>query len=239
MATAVYDTRENVIKLLPRGYDNVVELPDSLIDSRLAEKSRVLDGLIGEIWTPFNSPTGTPPTPGLISETVRWMTAADLIPIIEAYTRNTQLQDMAKQFEKSALERVIGLKGGDDDLNIEPLIIPDVTITDETITWGTGADEDLDPTEAFIVPTTLIASGETMTLLIDTVRVTAPAARVHSRNGQDFEPYFHPTHNRWVLRDTGGRLHGTAGVKISYRASFRRYIGIQETIGVESSEWLP
>lgn len=237
-ASTVYTTLKEVKSLLPKTY-LATDLPDSDsssyvgINSYILRASRWVDADLAHFYCTFNSTTHAEyPTPDIIRQVATDRTLYRCFSQLMATDRNGDYGALSERHKEDAAQiigSIIGRTETGAAVMLDQSIIPNETVTAETLTFGTGATYGLPTNEAFINVHDNLESEDRPTILIDSVNVTATGLSGYQNAGTanddgDFYVYFHPRFRKWVLRDNTGDLADLATAKtISYDFSWLRY----------------
>jgi hypothetical protein len=218
-ASTTYTTSTIVGQYLPSGQTKV----DAGTFTRLiSEGSRLIDTVLATRYIPFNSTTGTPPTPTAIQLICTRLVASQALRIDMMGARNATLEEMAVEHEKWAMERLKALRDEKESL-------PDETVATETLSWGTGGSYDVGTYECLLAVTSPVTSGDIFTLIPESVKILTTGWTQYG-NGRDFHVRYEPYLRSWVLvDDTGGLKASGLAVTVTYDWSYQRYTDMRDS----------
>jgi len=226
-ASTVYTTDEDVVPVLPKNYDSASDLTRTHLTAMILNVSRIIDARLSTAYIPFNSTTGTPPTPVAIQAVAKYLVIGQALRHLAMGDRNASLMQSAQEYEgwgAAALDSYIsGLA-----------ILPPEQKTGAVLTVGVGGDYDVETDQAFIGVEALVSSGEIPTMIPESVKVTSPAGYVQYNYGYDFDVMFNPQHQKWVFHDLRNDFISQTTPTIQYDWTWERYSRDRTPKGVKS-----
>ena len=231
-STVAYTSAAQVNSVLPRSY-SATDLPVSTdttytsLATNIVKASREVDAALAPYFCTFNAHDhSTYPCPQYIQQCATYLAAS------QSYNQlgvGGRYESKSKEFMEKAQLKLDYL------MNIDTLgssprfyVLPNETVSSETLTFGAGGEFDLTEYEAFINVQSNLTSGDIPTILVDSVKVTATGLTLY-RLGRDFSVRFDAGFNKCVFTDLNGALKDLGSTKsISYDWIWKRYAEKQE-----------
>ncbi len=206
MADRQYCTEASVTKALPAGYNDTLD--SAAVVAIIREVGEDVDGALLDYW-PFPVFNATPPTPKLVARATRLKAIAECNRQLGMYDLFDDLRPPA-ELEKQADDMLAPYARGTSIANI--IIskrIPPELIANETIDWGP--------------PGTALNTNEHQFAKVNAEVLPATVEIAGYENGVDFDIYYAPKYNRWILRQLNNDItEGADNDKVTYQISYLR-----------------
>lgn len=235
-STAAYCSSPEVKAYLPRSY-STTDLPDSTdttftsLATHIVEASREVDSALAEHFVTFNAwDHATVPCPRIIRNATTWLALSRCFAQLAVGDRETDYGQTAEMWEAKGRAMLDKIAGTDQDGVPRFYMIPNETVTTETLTFGAAGTYDVQSFEALLGVSVLLTSADIPYVIPDSVRVLTTGLTQY-RYGQHFIVPFDAQQRKWKFVDLIGNLYTSALAKtITYDWSWRRYSEVQEAI---------
>lgn len=197
-ATAVYTTYAKVIAEFPASPP--ASLTQAVVDAVIADASRYLDGRLVD-YIDFPDIAASPHTPDVIEQITRYLAAWECQGRVAVLNRS-QPATQGAWFRERAEELIQMLNDG-------RILIPNESVSSETLTYGSGASGDLMTTQAKLAKACIVP---------ETVRIATPSTE--TEQGRDYIIGYSAGHRTWVYE--GWTTLGQAATAVSYEYNYLR-----------------